>query len=68
MDEKIKEDKTFFCSELIATAFKRCGLMENKKAASRYWPGDFSNEDRNKSIKLINGASFGEELTIDFSN
>jgi hypothetical protein len=58
MDKVIKNDKTFFCSELVATALKRCGLLDPEKAASKYWPGDFS-IDNNKSINLLNGAYFG---------
>jgi uncharacterized protein YycO len=38
----IKENKSYFCSELVATAFKRLGLLEPEKAASKYWPGEFS--------------------------
>jgi uncharacterized protein YycO len=38
----IKETKSYFCSELVATAYKRLGLLEPEKAASKYWPGEFS--------------------------
>jgi len=38
----IKSNKSYFCSELVATAYKRLGLLDPEKAASKYWPGEFS--------------------------
>ena len=38
----IKDDKTYFCSELVASAFKRLGILDSELAASKYWPGHFS--------------------------
>jgi hypothetical protein len=66
--EKIKDTKSFFCSELVATALKRLGLLEPEKAASKYWPGEFSQEDRLSEAKLQNGAWFGDEQVIEFVN
>ena len=40
--EQIKDSKTYFCSELVATAYKRVGILDKDIAASKYWPGDFS--------------------------
>ncbi|TNV83772.1 hypothetical protein FGO68_gene10927 [Halteria grandinella] len=62
--DKIKESKGFFCSELVATGYKRLGLLDPTMAASKYWPGDFSGEQQ---MKLLKGARFGEEQTIDFA-
>ena len=56
----IKKDKSFFCSELVATAFKRLKILDSERAASKYWPGDFSSKCTLRGM-LINGASFGEE-------
>lgn len=56
-------EEGYFCSELLATAFKRCGLLAQDMAASRYWPGHFSTE---KKIELVGEARLGEELLIDF--
>ena len=36
------EHKGFFCSELIAAAYKLVGLLDQKKAASRYLPGNIT--------------------------
>ena len=35
----------FFCSELIALALKRLGLIDGSIAPNKYWPGNFSTED-----------------------
>ena len=56
------EKKGFFCSELIAAAYVRLGLLPENVAASYYWPGNFSTE---KDLPLID-ASLGDELLIDF--
>ncbi len=65
---KIKESKSFFCSELVATALKRLGLLDPIRAASKYWPGEFSQESSgsNGEVKLLNGARFGDEQVIEF--
>ena len=54
--------KGYFCSELLATAFKRCGLLRAETVASKYWPGHFSTEKRLE----LQSARLGEELQIDF--
>jgi uncharacterized protein YycO len=41
--ENIKnDDRGYFCSELIAKAYKSIGLLDEKKSSGRYWPVDFS--------------------------
>ena len=37
--DNIKESKSYFCSELVASAYKRLGLLPEEKSASQYWPG-----------------------------
>lgn len=56
-------EEGYFCSELLATAFKRCGLLTQESVASKYWPGHFSTE---KKVDLVGEARLGEELLIDF--
>lgn len=34
-------NKTFFCSELVASAYKALRLLSSDKASSQYWPGLF---------------------------
>ena len=39
----IDDDRTFFCSELIAKAYKVLGIIEDDdKACSNYFPSSFS--------------------------
>lgn len=42
--DKVNQDETrgYFCSELIAKAYKSVGLIDQKKFSGRYWPVDFS--------------------------
>ena len=56
-------EEGYFCSELIASAYKRVGLLGEEEVASKIWPGGFSTE---KKLQLRDGASLGEELLIDF--
>jgi hypothetical protein len=37
-----EEVRGFFCSELIAKAYKSIGILDSKKSSGRYWPVDFS--------------------------
>ena len=41
MDQQEEKDKTreFFCSELVASAYKRAQLLPKEKSAMQYWPG-----------------------------
>lgn len=36
---KCFENKTFFCSELVAAAYKVLGILPKEVAASQYYPG-----------------------------
>ncbi|KRX00740.1 hypothetical protein PPERSA_03000 [Pseudocohnilembus persalinus] len=56
--------RTFFCSELIASAYKLLGLLPENISSSYYWPGSFSSC---KELPLQNGAKLSEEYLIDFS-
>ena len=65
------EKKNYFCSELVADAFKHAGILNQTISCSRslpfiipckwinrYWPGDFSNE---KKLTFLNGVSLGTQ-------
>ena len=56
------EEKSYFCSELIASAYKALGILPQDVPSCHYFPGKFASE----SLPLINCA-LGEELLIDFS-
>ena len=58
------DDRSFFCSELIASVYKVIGILPKEISASQYWPGSFSSEN---NLNLLNSASLGEEYIIDFS-
>jgi hypothetical protein len=38
-EHKQKKERTYFCSELVAAAYKQLGLLPKEKSASQYWPG-----------------------------
>jgi len=61
--ENLHENKGYFCSELIASAYKTLGILPKHISSAQYWPGTFSAEN---NLKLENGARFGEELLIEF--
>ena len=59
----VDEDRAFFCSELIAKAYKECMIMEPTDAASASFnPGDFS--QRSNKIKLVKAASLSQEMLV----
>ena len=55
------QSKGYFCSELIAAAFKHVNLLDKKLSSSQYWPGTLSSE---KNIKLLGGASLMRERSV----
>ncbi len=54
----------YFCSELVASIFKRMNVIADSKLSSRYYPGAF--EAEGCKLEFINGAYLGEEIMIDF--
>jgi len=62
--ELIDKDRTFFCSELVAKAFKVLGIIEdNDIACSQVMPHHFS-AIGDKVLKLTPGTKFEEELQV----
>jgi hypothetical protein len=58
-----EEYESFFCSELVAAALKAVKLLPEGKASSEYWPVAFC---QNKNLQLLQGASLGLEMLINF--
>jgi hypothetical protein len=59
-----KEDVTgFFCSELVAEAYQRMGLLPPTPASCEYTPHDFSSE-RRKPLPLLLGATLDTEVLV----
>lgn len=56
------QEENFFCSELVASAYKALGLLPKSPKSSTYLPVHFSCK---KELKLIN-CSLGQEFIIDF--
>lgn len=44
--ETLKQNKAFFCSELVASVYKNMGLILPDKSASSFLPGQF--QEKNK--------------------
>eukprot|EP00908_Phaeocystis_cordata_P023092 Transcript_5519.p1 GENE.Transcript_5519~~Transcript_5519.p1 ORF type:complete len:409 (+),score=134.47 Transcript_5519:84-1310(+) len=53
----------FFCSELVAYAYQRLGLLPTSRPACGYWPVTFSQAAQ---LRLEGGAALGDELPVDF--
>ena len=52
----------------MAILFKRLKLLVTNKPASYFWPGNFSNENPEQSIKLSDDAFFSEEFSLDLTS
>ena len=51
---------SLFCSEMVAEAYQRLGLLPVKKPSNEYTPRDFSDEGK---MQLITG-SLGKEISV----
>lgn len=59
-----KEDRSsFYCSELVAEAYQRMGLLPTLPNANEYTPHDFSSE-RKKPLPLLLGATLEQEMLV----
>jgi hypothetical protein len=59
-----KPDLTsFFCSELVAEAYQRMGLLPTSPPSNEYTPLDFSSE-RKTQLALLLGATLGPEVLV----
>jgi hypothetical protein len=58
-----EDDTSFFCSELVAEAYQRMGLLPEKPPANEYTPHDFSSE-RRTPLPLLLGATLGPEVLV----
>lgn len=56
------EESNFFCSELVASAYKAMGIFPSTLKSSSLWPGDFLIDEK---LPLQNGL-LGQEQLIDF--
>ncbi len=56
---------SLFCSELVAEAYQRMGLLDPETPANEYTPADFS-ASRSRGIQLLRGE-LGPEIQIECS-
>lgn len=56
-------DASYFCSELVAEAYQRMGLLPASPPANEYTPGDFSSE-RAAALPLQRGARLEPEVLV----
>lgn len=56
------DDKTFFCSELVAKAYKEAGLLREDVASCAYFPSCFEEQS---NLSLF-GAELGPEILVVF--
>jgi len=72
-NELIESDRTFFCSELVAKAFKILGIIEDDDiSCTRFYPHNFSSKG-DSMLKLTKGTTIGSEHQVivdpeDFNN
>ena len=58
--DNVEDLSSLFCSELIAEAYQRMGLLSDKKPSNEYTPKDFSDEGK---LKLLKGK-LQKEVTV----
>jgi len=63
-NEMISEDRTFFCSELIAKAFKCLGIIvDDDINCARFYPHNFSSRG-DSMLKFTQGTTCDEEQQV----
>jgi len=56
----------FFCSELVAAAYKAMGVLEPSRNCNMYIPGDFSTTgDPARAATLVEGCRLGGEVIVE---
>jgi hypothetical protein len=60
---RTKDLTSFFCSELVAEAYQRMGLLPARPPSNDYTPRDFSCE-RKDALPLLLGATLGPEVVV----
>lgn len=59
--DEINENRTFFCSELVAAAYKHCGLLSDDVCTASCYPGHFGSDAQ---LALKHNAKLGPELDV----
>ncbi|CAD8084441.1 unnamed protein product [Paramecium primaurelia] len=61
--QKGEKKRSYFCSELVAKAYKEMGLLDQVKSSTQYYPNDFTQE---KQLQLLQGATLSPEYLVIF--
>jgi len=60
--EYVDDNRTFFCSELVAKAFKIIGVLKDDgQSSTQFLPGHFSSKG-DQSLKLCDGVKIGPDM------
>lgn len=60
-DQEIEKNRDFFCSELVAKAFKVTGIIEDDDTScTQFYPGTFD-QKHDSFLKLTPGTEIGSE-------
>jgi len=57
--------RTYFCSELIAKAYKEAGLLRTSVPTAAYYPSYFQ---KKKDLKLLKGFELSSDIFVDFGS
>lgn len=57
------ERRTYFCSELVAAAYKHMGILSKELSSSQYMPGHFSSSFQ---LSMLKQAELGLEMELVF--
>ena len=60
----VEDISSLFCSELVAAAYQRMGLLNKTKVSAEYTPDDFSS-DRDSELELIPGCKLEPEVYVE---
>jgi len=64
-NDPFDQERTFFCSELLAEMYQQVGLLKSELIASSYWPNSWT---ENFGLRLLKNCRLGPEIKIDFSD
>ena len=62
--ENQEDLSSLFCSELVAEAYQRMGLLSDDLPSNEYTPRDFSSE--NKRLAILGGAMLTDEIEVRY--
>jgi len=59
--EGLHENRTFFCSELIAAAYRHCEILSKNVCTANCYPGHFGED---YVLEMNDGAELGQEIVL----